>query len=72
MSEFTYLPPKVAEKFEVVGIANSPVQLMGRFGKIDFRQMTVAQAERLLQSNAKFIRRKPVAKSLAPAKDDKK
>jgi hypothetical protein len=55
------LPAEVAEKYEVVN-TTSPV-LESRIGKIDFRTISIAQAEKLVAAGTRYLVAKPTPKS---------
>lgn len=53
----TWLKPEVAEVFELRWNGGHTVEA-GRLGRIDFRELTLASAEKLYKSGAKFLVKK--------------
>lgn len=52
-----YLSQEVAEVFELLWAGGHTVEA-GSLGRIDFRQLTLASAEKLHKAGAKFLKRK--------------
>lgn len=55
------LPPEVADKYEVINTV-SPI-LHSRIGDIDFRRISLDQAEALVKSGSKYFRAKKQPKT---------
>lgn len=57
------LPKEVSEKFELVNWKGGPVQLFGRFGKVDITKLTVKRAEALVANGFSKLKTKPTKKA---------